>query len=74
MLTLMGKATMYKMSQKFIAENATANAISYRLPNKHYIPVPLDFIGLANSKPRDAEVFCPVDAPSGYITATVSRD
>ena len=31
---------MYKMSQKFIAENATASAISYRLPNKHYIPVP----------------------------------
>ncbi|KAG9091911.1 hypothetical protein FS749_016152 [Ceratobasidium sp. UAMH 11750] len=68
------QATMYKMSQKFIAENGTASAISYRLPNKHYIPVPLDFIGLANSKPQDAEVFCPVDAPSGYITATVSRE
>ncbi|KAG9104998.1 hypothetical protein FRC06_002919 [Ceratobasidium sp. 370] len=68
------QATMYKMSQKFIAENGTASAISYRLPNKHYIPVPLDFIGLANTKPRDAEVFCPVDAPSGYITATVSRE
>ncbi|QRV75047.1 uricase [Ceratobasidium sp. AG-Ba] len=67
------QATMYKMSQKFIAENDTAIAISYRLPNKHYIPVPLDFIGLANSKPKDAEVFCPVDAPSGYITATVTR-
>jgi hypothetical protein len=23
----------------------------------------LDFIGLANLKPKDAEVFCPVDAP-----------
>ncbi|KAG8748271.1 hypothetical protein FRC10_007661 [Ceratobasidium sp. 414] len=68
------QATMFKMSQKFIAENGTASAISYRLPNKHYIPVPLDFIGLANSKPKDAEVFCPVDAPSGYITATVSRE
>ncbi|KAH7341775.1 hypothetical protein B0J17DRAFT_273356 [Rhizoctonia solani] len=67
------QATMYKMSQQFIADNATANSISYRLPNKHYIPVPLDYIGLANSKPKDAEVFCPVEAPSGYITATVSR-
>ncbi|CCO28922.1 urate oxidase [Rhizoctonia solani AG-1 IB] len=57
------QATMYKMSQQFIAENATANSISYRLPNKHYIPVPLDFIGLANTKPKDAEVFCPVEAP-----------
>ncbi|CAE6515996.1 unnamed protein product [Rhizoctonia solani] len=67
------QATMYKMSQQFIADNATANSISYRLPNKHYIPVPLDYIGLANTKPKDAEVFCPVEAPSGYITATVSR-
>lgn len=67
------QATMYKMSQKFLAENATASAISYRLPNKHYIPVPLDYIGLANTKPKDAEVFCPVEAPSGYITATVTR-
>ncbi|KAB5592526.1 Uricase [Ceratobasidium theobromae] len=67
------QTTMYKMSQKFIANNSTANSISYRLPNKHYIPVSLDFIGLANSKPKDAEVFCPVEAPSGYITATVSR-
>ncbi|CAE6425433.1 unnamed protein product [Rhizoctonia solani] len=57
------QATMYKMSQQFIADNATANSISYRLPNKHYIPVPLDYIGLANSKPKDAEVFCPVEAP-----------
>ncbi|KAJ1307523.1 hypothetical protein OPQ81_001621 [Rhizoctonia solani] len=67
------QATMYKMSQLFIADNATANSISYRLPNKHYIPVPLDYIGLANTKPKDAEVFCPIEAPSGYITATVSR-
>ncbi|EUC64806.1 uricase [Rhizoctonia solani AG-3 Rhs1AP] len=67
------QATMYKMSQQFIADNATANSISYRLPNKHYIPVSLDYIGLANTKPKDAEVFCPVEAPSGYITATVSR-
>ncbi|CAE7198340.1 unnamed protein product, partial [Rhizoctonia solani] len=67
------QATMYKMSQQFIADNATANSISYRLPNKHYIPVPLDYIGLANTKPKDAEVFCPVEAPSGYISATVSR-
>ncbi|KAG8714095.1 hypothetical protein FRC11_009873 [Ceratobasidium sp. 423] len=57
------QATMYKMSQQFIADNAIANSISYRLPNKHYIPVPLDYIGLANTKPKDAEVFCPVEAP-----------
>jgi urate oxidase len=43
-LTSRGKATMFKMSQKFIAENATANAISYRLPNKHYVPVPCVFL------------------------------
>ncbi|ELU40375.1 uricase (Urate oxidase) [Rhizoctonia solani AG-1 IA] len=68
------QATMYKMSQQFIAENATANSISYRLPNNALSRMSrLDYIGLANTKPKDAEVFCPVEAPSGYITATVSR-
>lgn len=31
------------------------------------------FNGLQNTKPKDAEVFMPVDAPSGLIIATVTR-
>ncbi|KZO89893.1 putative urate oxidase [Calocera viscosa TUFC12733] len=67
------QATMFKMSSEIIAANPTVESVSYKLPNKHYIPVDLGFKGLSNLKPADAEVFCPVAAPSGLITATVSR-
>lgn len=32
---------------------------------QHYIPPDLSYIGLKNTDPKDAEVFTPVDAPSG---------
>jgi len=67
------QATMFKMCSEIISANPTVETVSYKLPNKHYIPVDLGFKGLANLKPADAEVFCPVAAPSGLITATVSR-
>ncbi|KZT57633.1 putative urate oxidase [Calocera cornea HHB12733] len=67
------QATMFKMSSEIISANPTVETVSYKLPNKHYIPVDLGFKGLANLKPADAEVFAPVAAPSGLITATVSR-
>lgn len=34
----------------------------------------MDYIGVKNSKPQDAEVFQPVADPSGLIVATVSRE
>ncbi|KZS92566.1 uricase [Sistotremastrum niveocremeum HHB9708] len=67
------QATVYKMSQKIIAENPSIHSISYKLPNKHYIPVNMAYIGIENMKPSEAEVFGPVAAPSGYITSTVTR-
>jgi len=67
------QATMFKMCSEIISANPTVETVSYKLPNKHYIPVDLGFKGLANLKPADAEVFTPVAAPSGLITATVSR-
>ncbi|EJU04774.1 uricase [Dacryopinax primogenitus] len=67
------QATLFKMCSEIIAASPSVESVSYRLPNKHYIPVDLGFKGLANLKPVDAEVFCPVAAPSGLITATVSR-
>jgi len=45
------------------------------VPPKHYIPSLLPpKLGLKNSDPRDAEVFTPVDAPSGHIVGVVERD
>jgi len=67
------QATLYKMAQKVIAENANIASVTYTLPNKHYIPVDMKYIGIDNLTPANAEVFAPVSAPSGLISATVSR-
>ena len=45
------QATLYKMGQRIIAENAHVNSVSYALPNKHYVPVDMKYIGLDNMSP-----------------------
>jgi len=68
------QATLYKMGQQIIADNATVESVTYRLPNKHYIPVSLSFMKLENlTPPEKAEVFTPVESPSGLILATITR-
>lgn len=68
------QATLYKMAQLFIAKNKGVREVSYSLPNKHYIPVDMSYIGVENvSPPSKAEVFVPLAAPSGLICATISR-
>ncbi|KAF8468499.1 uricase [Russula ochroleuca] len=67
------QATLYKMGQRVLAENAGVESVGYVLPNKHYIPVDMKYIGVDNTTPLNAEVFTPVDAPSGLISATISR-
>ncbi|KAJ3874895.1 uricase [Lentinula edodes] len=67
------QATLYKMGQRIITENAGVQTVSYALPNKHYIPVDMRYMGVDNLTPVKAEVFQPVAAPSGLISATVSR-
>ncbi|KAH9962542.1 uricase [Lactifluus volemus] len=67
------QATLYKMGQRVLAENAGVKTVEYTLPNKHYIAVDMKYIGMDNTTPKKAEVFTPVDAPSGLISATISR-
>ncbi|KAI0247691.1 uricase [Lactifluus subvellereus] len=67
------QATLYKMAQRVLAENAGVETVRYALPNKHYIAVDMKYIGVDNTTPQNAEVFTGVDAPSGLITATISR-
>ncbi|KAL0945238.1 hypothetical protein HGRIS_000751 [Hohenbuehelia grisea] len=67
------QATLYKMAQKIVAENAGVNSVTYTLPNKHYIPVNMDYIKIDNTTPAKAEVFMPIETPSGLISATISR-
>jgi len=61
------------MAQRIITENASVQNVSYALPNKHYIPVDMKYLGIDNTSPAAAEVFVPIAHPSGLITATVSR-
>ncbi|GAA5990323.1 hypothetical protein JCM10908_007318 [Rhodotorula pacifica] len=68
------QATLYIMCEKVLRDNADVADIKYELPNKHYIAPDLSYIGLKNTEPKDAEVFTPVDAPSGYIIGHVTRD
>ncbi|KAF9483251.1 uricase [Pholiota conissans] len=67
------QATLYKMGERIIAENAHVKSVSYSLPNKHYVPVDMKYIGVDNMTPAKAEVFMPIAHPSGLITATISR-
>lgn len=67
------QATLYLMCEKILRDNGAVGEVSYQLPNKHYLAVDMSYIGLKNTDPKDAEVFCPVDAPSGLILGTVKR-
>lgn len=67
------QATLYKMAQRVVAENEHVTSVTYTLPNKHYIPVDMKYIGIDNLTPGKAEVFTPIAAPSGLISATISR-
>ena len=67
------QATLYKTAEKVLAENKDIVDITYRMPNKHYIPVDMEYFhGTKNvSPPQVAEVFTPVDAPR-YVDALCS--
>lgn len=67
------QATLFKMGEAVIAGHKMVEKISYVLPNKHYIPVNMDYLGIANMAEDVAEVFMPVSAPSGRISATIAR-
>ncbi len=54
---------MYKTGEMVLKENPQIVNITYKLPNKHYVAVNLDFKGLENTTPEVAEVFLPLEAP-----------
>ncbi|KAJ8454135.1 hypothetical protein ONZ45_g19423 [Pleurotus djamor] len=67
------QATLYKMAQQIVEEHPGVASVTYTLPNKHYIPVDMKYIGVDNITPSKAEVFMPIETPSGLISATISR-
>ena len=53
------QATLYKMAQLVLEQNAHIASVTYRLPNKHYIPVDMKYLGIDNLTPWvDKFVFC----------------
>ncbi|KAG6872885.1 hypothetical protein C0995_005590 [Termitomyces sp. Mi166 len=57
-------ATLYKMAQTVLTQNSGVQVVNYSLPNKHYIPVDMRYIGIENvTPPSKAEVFMPIAAP-----------
>ncbi|KFA64562.1 hypothetical protein S40285_04570 [Stachybotrys chlorohalonatus IBT 40285] len=68
------QATMYKMSEKILADVPDVATVSYELPNKHYFELDLSWHkGLQNTG-KDAEVYVPQSGPNGLIKCEVSRD
>ena len=51
------QATLYKMGRRLIEENAAVDRATYTLPNKHYIPVDMNYIGIDNSSPFQSASF-----------------
>jgi urate oxidase len=39
------------MAQRVLAENAGVMKVQYDLPNKHYIPVDMKYLGVDNTTP-----------------------
>lgn len=45
------QATLYKMAQLLLTQNAGIQSVTYALPNKHYIPVDMRYLGVENVSP-----------------------
>lgn len=62
---------MYKTAEKVLAENKDVVDITYKLPNKHYIPVDMSYYKDTQNvnPPEVAEVFTPVAAPRYVFVA-----
>ena len=39
------------MGQRIVAENPHVTSVTYKLPNKHYVPVDMKYIGIDNMSP-----------------------
>lgn len=47
----MEQATLFKMGERVIAENAGVDQATYKLPNKHYLAVDMSYLGVDNLTP-----------------------
>ncbi len=45
------QATLYKMGVQLVEEHVQLEEVKYALPNKHYVPVDMKYIGVDNTTP-----------------------
>lgn len=62
--------TLFQMGEAVLAAAPALGQVTLRLPNKHYLPLNLQPLGL----PAQNDVFLPTDEPHGQIEATIVRD
>jgi urate oxidase len=61
--------TLYEMGDAVLKAHPEIEEIRLTLPNKHYLPVNLEPLGLENK----GEIFLPTDEPHGLIEACLTR-
>ncbi|MFL6452174.1 MAG: factor-independent urate hydroxylase [Bryobacteraceae bacterium] len=61
--------TLFAMAEAVLADCELVEEIHLKLPNKHCLLVDLERFGLENPN----QIFVPIDEPSGYIEARVTR-
>lgn len=62
--------TLYAMGEAALKAVEEVESIHIEMPNKHNLPVDLSSFGMENPH----EILMPIDEPSGYIEATLTRD
>lgn len=67
------QATMYNISTEIIKKVDLINAVTFSLPNKHYVNVDLSWHKGIKNLGKDAEIFIPTSDPNGLIKSTVTR-
>jgi urate oxidase len=61
--------TLYLMSRAALAAAPAISTIRLAMPNKHYLPINLQPLGLPNAN----DIFLPTDEPHGQIEACIGR-
>jgi len=64
------QATLYEMAKAALKICPAIDDVSLALPNQHYILADLSPFDMENPN----EVFVPIDAPHGQISATIRRE
>ena len=67
--------TLYDMGKSALQAQPAIDKITLYMPNLHFIPFPLDKLGLVNKDYTGVpDIFYPIDEPHGMIKASLERN